>query len=69
MEVTSFITQQLRNSIRFLERIFCYDELRLHAMPLGSRIILHLNAACTSMALLVFPKAIAGWPMLAMFAC
>lgn len=59
MEVTSFITQELRNSIRFLERIFCYDELRLHAMPLGSRILFHkqfLHQWCAA--------TIAGWPCL-----
>jgi hypothetical protein len=36
--VTAFITFELRNSIRFLERIYCHDELRLHQMPLGERI-------------------------------
>ena len=37
-QVTAFITSELRNSIRFLERIYCHDELRLHQMPLGERL-------------------------------
>jgi len=36
-EVTAFITFELRNSIRFLERIYCHDELRLHQMTSKSK--------------------------------
>ena len=34
-QVTAYITQELRESVRFLERIYTYDELRLHLMILG----------------------------------
>lgn len=36
-EVTAYITQELRESVRFLERIYTYDELRLHLMKPDSK--------------------------------
>lgn len=36
-EVTAYITQELRESVRFLERIYTYDELRLHSMKADSK--------------------------------
>ena len=34
-EVVSYITQMLRNTIRFLEKVYTYDQLRLHQVSLS----------------------------------
>ena len=33
-EVVSYFTQTLRNTMRFLEKVFCTSELRLKNLPL-----------------------------------
>lgn len=42
-QVTAYITQELRESVRFLERIYTYDELRLHSMILGLQVCRNLD--------------------------
>ena len=52
--MTAFITSELRNSIRFLERIYCHDELRLHQMPLGERIFVNQHLSHTTLSTTIF---------------